>query len=145
MADEKYDLVLFNPVTYGQDLKETIWNGMLEIKQHAKHHMVLLTPNPDAGREYILDFFTTMQGTGAEYTIRPVMDRPEFLGLLKNCQRFITNSSSAIYEAPHFLKHEQIIHIGDRNKNRDAGPFETGASDKIVAILKKWGDLNVIS
>ena len=142
-----YDLVLFNPVTYGQDLKETIWNGMLEIKQLAKHHMVLLMPNPDAGREHILDFFTTLKGTDesfdGEYTIRPVLDRPEFLGLLKNCQRFITNSSAAIYEAPHFLEPEQIIQIGARNRHRDKGPFEIGASDKIVEDLIEWGELNV--
>lgn len=66
------------------------------------------------------------------------LPRPQFLGLLKNCQRFITNSSSAIYEAPHFLKPEQIIMVGDRNKNRPRGPFKTGASDEIVRILKEF-------
>jgi hypothetical protein len=66
----------------------------------------------------------------------PNIPRPQFLGLLKNCQRFITNSSAAIYEAPHFLKPEQIIMVGDRNRNRPKGPFKTGASDRIVEILK---------
>ena len=63
------------------------------------------------------------------------LPRPQFLGLLKNCRRFITNSSAAIYEAPHFLKPEQIIMVGDRNRNRPKGPFKTGASDRIVEIL----------
>ncbi len=66
------------------------------------------------------------------------LPRPQFLGLLKNCQRFITNSSAAIYEAPHFLAPEQIVMVGDRNRNRPRGPFETGASDKIVAILREY-------
>jgi len=140
--DVPYDLVLFNPVTYGQDLKQTIRDGMITIHQFTGRHKVFLMPNPDAGREHILDFLTEMKGTAksmdGEYTIRPVLDRPEFLGLLKNCQRFITNSSAAIYEAPHFLKPRQIIQIGERNRNRDRGPFETGASDRIVEVLKKW-------
>jgi len=66
------------------------------------------------------------------------LPRPQFLGLLKNCQRFITNSSSAIYEAPHFLKPEQIVMVGDRNRNRTRGPFQTGASDRIVEILREY-------
>lgn len=68
----------------------------------------------------------------------PNLPRPQFLGLLKNCQRFITNSSAGIYEAPHFLKPEQIIMVGDRNKNRPRGPFKTGASDRIVSILREY-------
>jgi UDP-N-acetylglucosamine 2-epimerase len=142
-----YDLVLFNPVTYGQDLKQTIRDGMITIHQFTGRHMVFLMPNPDAGREHILDFLTTMKGTAksinGDYTIRPVLDRSEFLGLLKNCHRFITNSSAAIYEAPYFLKERQIIQIGARNRHRDKGPFEIGASDKIVEDLIEWGELNV--
>jgi UDP-N-acetylglucosamine 2-epimerase len=68
----------------------------------------------------------------------PNLPRPQFLGLLKNCHRFVTNSSCAIYEAPHFLKPEQIVQIGNRNLNRPRGPFEPGASDRIVAILKDY-------
>jgi hypothetical protein len=68
----------------------------------------------------------------------PNLPRPQFLGLLKHCQRFITNSSAAIYEAPHFLKPEQIVMVGDRNRNRPRGPFKTGASDRIVEILREY-------
>jgi hypothetical protein len=66
------------------------------------------------------------------------LPRAQFLGLLKNCSRFITNSSAAIYEAPHFLKPEQIIQIGDRNRNRPPVACVPGASDKIVSILKTY-------
>ena len=68
----------------------------------------------------------------------PNLPRPQFMGLLKNCKRFITNSSAAIYEAPHFLKSEQIVMVGDRNRNRPKGPFKNGASDRIVEILKEY-------
>lgn len=142
VPDSPYDLVLYNPVTYGQDLKQTIRNGLLTINQFNGRHMIFIMPNPDAGREHILEFFTTMKNTAAgakgEYTWYPSLPRPQFLGLLKNCGRFLTNSSAAIYEAPHFLKERQIIQIGDRNRGRDKGPFEIGASDRIVEVLKKW-------
>jgi len=142
VPDVPYDLVLYNPVTYGQDLKQTIRDGLITIFQFNGRHTVFIMPNPDAGREHVLEFYDTMRNTAAcaagMYSWYPDLPRPEFLGLLKNCRRFITNSSAAIYEAPHFLEPGQIIQIGDRHRGRDRGPFETGASDKIVEVLKKW-------
>ena len=150
VPQEVYDLVLYNPVTYGKDLKQTIRDGMITASGFVTCangytlgcHTVVLMPNPDVGHEHILEFHEIMknsaEGVNGMYTFYPNLPRPEFLGLLKNCQSFITNSSAAIYEAPHFLKPRQIIQIGERNRNRDRGPFETGASDKIVEVLKKW-------
>lgn len=70
------------------------------------------------------------------------LPRSQFLGLLKWCTRFITNSSSAIYEAkPLGLKDDQIVIIGDRNKGRTKFEYkkqEKLASEKIVKILKDW-------
>lgn len=66
------------------------------------------------------------------------LPRAQFLGLLKNCERFITNSSAAYYEAPYFLKPEQIIMIGNRNRRRHAVTMNQGASDKIVKILERY-------
>jgi hypothetical protein len=63
------------------------------------------------------------------------LPRAQFFGLLKNCQHFITNSSAAYYEAPFFLKPDQIIMVGLRNRNRHAVTMNTGASDKIVKII----------
>ena len=69
--------------------------------------------------------------------------RPQFLGLLKNCKRFITNSSAAYYEAPAFLLPEQIIIVGDRNKERSSNfygltPLIEGASNRIIDELERW-------
>ena len=150
VPEGEYDLVLYNPKTYGQDLKQKIRDDLLTISGFVTvangytlgRHMVLLMPNPDKGRNHVFEFFNGMRGTAAQengmYSWHDNLPRPEFMGLLKNCKRFITNSSSAIYEAPHFLKSRQIIRIGDRNRDRDMGPFETGASDKIVKELMKW-------
>lgn len=62
-----------------------------------------------------------------------------FLSLIANCYMFVTNSSSTNYEAPVLLRQEQIIHIGNRNKNRTKIPIEShdGLASKRVAILIK--------
>jgi UDP-N-acetylglucosamine 2-epimerase len=125
-----YDLVLYNPPTLAGDIAD----DLRCISRLIDGDVVVIEPNADAGRETIIDW-------ACNYGFRPAnYPRPQFLGLLKHCRRFITNSSVEYYEAPHFLNPEQIIHVGHRNKNRDRGPFETGASDRVIKILEeKYG------
>jgi len=112
---EPYDLLLINAEPLGI------------TPNHIKERFAIqIGGNPDGGVSFIGDI------------VYPQVPRSQFFGLLNQCQRFITNSSAAIYEAPHFLKPEQIIMIGDRNKNRPIGPFKTGASDRIVKILQEF-------
>jgi GDP/UDP-N,N'-diacetylbacillosamine 2-epimerase (hydrolysing) len=117
---EPYDLILVN----FEPLQNKInWNYPVNSR-----FLIQIGENSDA-------HFGDIFGANVYY---PNLPRPQFLGLLKNCQRFITNSSAAIYEAPHFLKPEQIVMVGDRNRNRPRGPFKTGASDRIVEILRDY-------
>jgi UDP-N-acetylglucosamine 2-epimerase len=124
----KFDLVLYNPPTLG-NLEEELKELEKIILPHKKN-VYMVYPNQDEGYARIIEWAKEHDIFIHEYT------RPEFLGMLKTCRRFITNSSCEYYEAPYFLKPEQIIHVGERNKNRDKGPFATGASDKIVKILE---------
>lgn len=122
---EPYDLVLYNSPSSSDpnpDISEIV-NRLYSLK------MILIGGNPDGN-----DWRKLIPVICENYLSLP---RPKFLGLLKNCQRFITNSSAAIYEAPHFLKPEQIVMVGDRNRNRPRGPFKIGASDRIVEILRE--------
>jgi len=64
------------------------------------------------------------------------LPRPQFLGLLKNCKRFMTNSSCEYYEAPLFLKPEQIIHIGERNKERGSKYADMKIKNATKNIIK---------
>jgi len=115
-----YDLVLINPTTSIDEIPSYVTDKKT----------IVIGSNPDIP-------FNKGFRDKADYDNLP---RPKFLGLLKNCSRFITNSSSAYYEAPYFLKPEQIILIGKRNKNRSTPTkLEVGASDKIVKIIKEWG------
>jgi UDP-N-acetylglucosamine 2-epimerase len=115
-----YDLILIN----NEPLNDVAFSF------EKKRHTIQIGGNPDGTvwRAYL---------DGGYY---PNLPRPQFLGLLKNCQRFITNSSCAITEAPYFLKPEQIVMVGDRNRNRPPVECKPGGSDKIVAILKEYAE-----
>jgi len=92
---EEYNLVLINPTTMYKEKPMFL----------TSKKTIVIGSNPDG---IIKDLKPTYAN----------LPRPLFLGLLKNCNKFITNSSAAVYEAPYFLNEHQIVMIGDRNKNR---------------------------
>ena len=129
LPDEKYVLVLYNPPT--RLSKEEIQKEIDTISETVKQlnlDIVWIEPNGDYQSELLEPYFNAYN-----------FDRPKFLGLLKNCEYFITNSSCQYYEAPFFLAPEQIISIGERNKDREtkyADVTKTGATEKIIKILE---------
>lgn len=46
------------------------------------------------------------------------LPQDELLALVKECERFYTNSSCGVYEAPFLIDKEQIVWLGKRNKGR---------------------------
>jgi UDP-N-acetylglucosamine 2-epimerase len=129
VPNEEYDLVLINPTTLQKD---NYW------EYEVKRMQVIIGSNPDIPFDKEWFSHDKKRTNFVKYDNLP---RPQFLGLLKNCKRFITNSSTAVYEAPYFLKKEQIIQVGDRNKNRTQFEYEKQdklASEKIVETLKNW-------
>lgn len=115
-----YTLILYNPTTMYEE-------EVPQILKEVDGGLVWIGSNPDP----------TIQKFPIDHENLP---RAQFLGLMKNCKRFISNSSCVYYEAPMFLKPEQIIIIGDRNKKRSSKfNGKPGASEKIVKIIKnKW-------
>lgn len=117
VPDEPYDLVLINPTTTIKEIPMFL----------SKENTIIIGSNAD----------------GRIPNLKPTYDnlpRPQFLGLLSKCQRFISNSSCTRYEAPMFLKPEQIVQIGARNKLRSSKfeNMQAGASDRIIEILKQY-------
>ena len=113
-----YDLVLINSEPIGK--KHFSFTGVPGRK------IIQVGGNPDGN---------TPRVDGAEYYTN--LPRNNFLWLLGHCQRFITNSSAAYYEAPFYLKPEQIVLVGSRNCNRTPVPLTPGASYRIARILAR--------
>ncbi len=123
-----YDLILYNPPTNDPEL---INRELDEIEELIDPDVTVFWgyPNGDPGSEIVIERI------GDQFTFRN-MPRPQFLGHVKNCRYFIGNSSSMVCEAPMWLSPEQIIHIGDRNRNRSFDDIQPGATDRIVGILE---------
>jgi len=126
----EYDLVLYNPPS--RLSKRQIYEELTTISDMiTPTKMIWVQPNGDKGSEYIDGFWN-----------KKTVPRPQFLGLMKYCRRFITNSSCQYYEAPFLLKPEQIIPIGKRNIERESKYADMsikGASNKIIKLLKELG------
>lgn len=46
------------------------------------------------------------------------LPQEQLLGLIKKCEKFYTNSSCGVYEAPFLIDKKQIVWLGKRNKGR---------------------------
>ena len=139
---KRYDLVVYNPSAthLGKEQRQRVISKDLEkissIAGADGRKVLAILPAPDKGKNYITLRLEGM-ARGMDWITFNDVPRPKFLGMLKYCDRLITNSSIEYYEAPALMtKSQKIIHIGMRNADRDTGPFKTGASDRIVKIVE---------
>jgi hypothetical protein len=117
VSDELEDII-------GMLNKDTVWilpsgSSVGDTKIHRLVHQFVHL------NTHIIDVYSTVP-------------RPQFLGLMQNCNRFIGNSSSMFYEAPYFLKKSQIIHVGVRNTGREYVKLKPGGSSQVVKILEDY-------
>jgi UDP-N-acetylglucosamine 2-epimerase len=127
IPDKPYNLVLYNP-TIDRKIIEVEINRIMKILNKDKIPYIWLAPNGDMNSD-LIDVWVTEKN-------RP---RPLFLGLLKHCRKFITNSSCQYYEAPFLMDTKNIIPIGKRNAYRESKYADmsiTGATNKIIKILE---------
>ncbi len=127
-----YDLILYHPPTNDPEL---INRELDEIEELLDPGLPVcwLYPNGDPGSETIVKRINSFECM--PWTLKD-LPRPQFLGLVKNCRYFIGNSSSMVYEAPMWIAPENILHIGDRNRDRSFDGIQPGATDQIVSILE---------
>jgi len=145
VPEDDYNLVLYNPITqYSKEKNERIMNE--ELKKIYKlcgkeKETIFIRPNEDPGNKLITNNYAAAK-IGPYTIFNKTIPRPQFLALLQNCSRFISNSSCTVYEAPYFLKKHQIFKIGVRNQNRPYKFKGYEASGKIVEAFKelKGGD-----
>lgn len=125
-----YDLVLYHPPADDSKLIESELDE-IEKRLDPDVRTVWCYPNGDPGSDIIIKRIKN-----ADVLIYNNVPRDAFIGLMKSCEYFIGNSSSMVCEAPMWLEPDQIVHIGDRNRNRCFDQIKPGATDRIVKILE---------
>lgn len=127
-----YDLVMYHPPTNDPEL---INRDLDEIENLLEPRVPVCWcyPNGDPGSGIIIERIESFNDM--PWTPRN-LPRRRFLGLVKHCTRFIGNSSSMVLEAPMWIREDQIIHIGDRNRNRSHDEIRPGGTDRIIEVLE---------
>lgn len=132
VPEDDFDLVLYNPLPRRPELIES---ELEEIENLLENRLTLwIYPNEDAHREVVIDRIRHLEGEGKVKGFE-TLPRPQFLALMKHASRVIGNSSSFFLELPYFNKRH--VHIGVRNRSREAVEVRGGASERIVTILER--------
>lgn len=143
-----YILILINSETNGDDnklIKETMSKlyYFFPDKHPCKFKFNIAKGNGDDEHIETKLFTEIMRKTDGGINI--VRDNRQnhnfFLSLIANSYMFVTNSSSAIYEAPFLIPQSNIIHVGNRNKGRTRIPPESHngkASIWVATLIKKF-------
>ena len=137
--EHAYILILINSETSGNDnqlINDTVTSA-LEYKD--THHFIILAGNGDS--EILSAALYNTLKSHSKSTMYPTIKHEHFLSLMMGCDKFITNSSSVNYEAPFLMNVNDIIKIGDRNKNRTVIPISShsgNASKKVACLIKDY-------
>ena len=134
-------LVSINSETYGDDnrLKAEVLD---KAGYYRNHKFVQVRGNGDGDNHVDNAIFTRLEG-GVDVIYLDRCRHDLYLYLMMNCLAFITNSSAAIYEAPHLLREDQIVMVGLRNKGRTSVPIfahDGQASNRIANLIKRFLD-----
>lgn len=125
-----YDLVLYNPPT--TEGEERVKEELKTIEGILIKNYIWIEPNGDKYSDLVLPYIN-----------EKTLPRPKFLGLLKNCNRFITNSSCQDYEAKFLIDKKKIQGIGMRNilrESRFSNMEIPNASDNVMKVIRSLNE-----
>lgn len=133
---EGFILTVMHPTTeeFGQadDQIRSVCNALNKFKLPK----ILIMPNNDAGSAVVIRAWNKYKK--GEYHIFKNLKREDYLGLLKNCQCLVGNSSSGLLEAPTFKV--PAVNIGHRQHLRLRGinVIDTNFNEhQIIAAIEK--------
>ena len=141
-----FDLLLIHPDTYSmEDTHRDMMNALTLVDKYT----VVIGSNKDPNWEVVDMNVRNFQRIGVKSRFRiprqngPFLNyypegvpRRQFLALMKDCKRFITNSSSAVNELPAFGI-SKWVPVGKRNRERrPLDKLHAGGSQRIARIIK---------
>lgn len=143
-----YILILINSETKGDDdklIKETMLKleHFFPDKHPVKFRFNIAKGNNDNENIETKLFTEIMRKTDGGISIvrHHRQNHDFFLSLIANSYMFITNSSAAVYEAPMLLNQENIILVGNRNKERTkitSLNHDGKASQRVAKLIKTF-------
>jgi UDP-N-acetylglucosamine 2-epimerase len=131
-----YDLVLVHP----QSLSFTCTHSDAETVKNLinpNKETIIIKGNKDKNYKILHDLWDDL-AKNKNVRVFKNLEKKDFLIKLANCDRFITNSSCAYYEAPLFLKEKNIIRVGNRNSEREIADYNINkmkSSKEIVDFI----------
>jgi len=114
---QPYDLILLHPQSLSYDGTCADLQTVLSLINPSKT-TIIIKGNKDKNYEVYYDAWQQLSQQ-PNFKIYENVEKQKFINLLRNADRFISNSSCTYYEAPIFLSEDKIIRIGRRNKNRE--------------------------
>lgn len=131
-------LLVQHPVTTQTQASKKEIEETLKAVVKIKENSIIIFPNSDAGHKEIFNFIKIYSSKFNFITTYPSIPRSDYLGLLKNCDVLVGNSSSGVIEGSYF--NTPVINIGIRQKDRERGSnvIDVGHSaEKIFHAIKK--------
>lgn len=131
-----YILGVMHPVTEEADKAEMQAQVFVKALNHFDVPKIIILPNNDAGSKGVKRAITDFRE--GEYYMYANLKREDYLGLLKNANCIVGNSSSGLLEAPTFKV--PAVNIGRRQNMRFRGinvidvPFN---EDEVIAAIEK--------
>lgn len=131
-----YILGVMHPVTEEADKAEMQAQVFVKALNHFDVPKIIILPNNDAGSKGVKRAITDFRE--GEYYMYANLKREDYLGLLKNANCIVGNSSSGLLEAPTFKV--PAVNIGRRQNMRFRGinvidvPFK---EDEVIAAIEK--------
>ena len=134
--DGCYDLILVHPQSLSEKETQSDASKIEKMIDTSKRN-IIIRGNKDRNYKILYELWENLS-LKSNIEVYDNLEKSEFISILAGCDRFITNSSCAFYEAPMFLDPDQIIHIGKRNKNREIASYnkdDIKSSDSIVDFI----------
>lgn len=135
-------LVSINSETMGDD--EKLKDEILEKLDNYRDCPVVQVRGNEDCRHIDNTIFVRAKSEHVDVFYLDRMQHDMYIYLMMMCRAFITNSSAAIYEAPHLLADDQIVMVGQRNKGRTKVPGEAHdgkASKRVAELIKGYLEL----
>ena len=129
-------LVLVHPDTYSREATQKAITDAVAAMIKYPIPAVVIGGNRDKHWEVVDDYWRQFTWPQPWRYFSNGLERREFLSLMKHCTKFITNSSSALYELPAFDV-TKWVNIGLRNANRKPlQKIEKGGSQRIAQVIR---------